>query len=721
MKPSKHPQYTIGIDIGGTFTDVACIDDRGPVTIAKADSTPHDFSEGVLEALERLTEGLDVTLSDLLSQTRVVKHATTVGTNALINRSGAQVGFLTTKGFEDTTLIMRAIGRVAGLSEEELRHPNLITKPEPLVPGTRIRGIVERMDSQGRALVPVNEEQVREAISELVQQEKVEALAVSLLWSFVNPAHEQAIEKIAAEIYPDIPVTCSHRLSPVIREYARANTVIINAYLHDTMHSYVQSLQEILRRYGYQKPLLVMQANGGTVHPEEMDAVATVSSGPSGGVIASKFMGDRLQHSNIIAADMGGTSFDVGILTQNMWQFERDPILDRFHVSIPRIDIESIGAGGGTIAWVEETTNRLMMGPWSAGADPGPVCYDRGGLRPTVTDANLLLGYIDPDYFLGGRKTLNRARAEQAMAEQVADRLGLDITEASAAVYDISNAKMADLIRKKVIGTGFLPQHFKLYCYGGAGAIHASEFARPLGIQELYVFPYSSVFSAFGVATSDILHTRSMTHRQLLPGDPEHLNQILSELEETLSNIMSREGFDREHVQTQRIFHMRYRRQVNELAIEVPLGRYDESQVLDIMSDFERIFEETFGKGSGHRALGLELVSITVNMTGKTVKPGLIDLEASGPDPGRALRGKREAFFTYPERGWQESSVYEYEKLQPKNMIRGPSIVESPVTTVVIPAGVHAVVDPFGNLAVDLSRSGQAELATQSAVSRGNP
>ena len=703
MEPSNHLHYTIGIDIGGTFTDVACIDDRGPVTIAKADSTPHDFSEGVIKALKRLAEGLNITLSDMLSQTLVVKHATTVGTNTLINRNGAQVGFLTTKGFEDTTLIMRAIGRVAGLSEEELRHPNLITKPEPLVPVTRIRGVVERVDSQGQILVPIDENQVREVISNLVENEKVEALAVSLLWSFVNPVHEQTIEKIASEIYPNLPITCSYRLSPVIREYARANTVIINAYLHENMHSYIKSLQEILHQHGYQKPLLVMQANGGTVHPEEMDAVATVSSGPSGGVIASRFMGERLKHSNIIAADMGGTSFDVGILTQNMWQFERDPILDRFHVSIPRIDIESIGAGGGTIAWVEETANRLIMGPWSAGADPGPVCYDLGGTKPTVTDANLLLGYIDPDYFLGGRKTLNRARAEQVMSEQIADRLGLDIIEASAAIYDITNAKMADLIRKKVIGTGFLPQHFKLYCYGGAGAIHASEFARPLGIQELCVFPYSSVFSAFGVATSDILHTRSMTHRQLLPGDPEQLNQILSELEETLSNIMGREGFDSEHVQTQRIFHMRYRRQVNELAIEVPLGHYDESKILEIMNDFERIFEETFGKGSGHRALGLELISITVNMTGKTVKPGLVNLTASGPDPSPALRGKREAFFTYPERGWQESNVYEYEKLQPNNVIRGPSIVESPVTTVVIPAKVHAVVDSFGNLTVDLT------------------
>jgi N-methylhydantoinase A len=451
--------YIIGVDTGGTFTDVVVLADTGEVWTAKASTTPDDFSRGVMDAVGEAAQVMGVDSSDLLGRTTLFKHGSTVATNALITRSGVKVGLITTRGFEDTTEIMRAIGRVDGLSDDEIKHVTWITKPEPFVPRERVFGVRERMDYQGNEIVPLNWDDVMEAIRRLIEDDKVEAIAVSLMHAWANPQHENEIRALTAEADPHRKVYWSFgsSLSQVAGEYARANTAILNSYLGPTVERYLKGLEAKLSSGGLKGPLLIMQGNGGVAHREHVSAIANLQSGPAGGMIASAYIAGLLGHKNVITTDMGGTSFDVGLITEGYWRYAQEPIVERFRMLQPIIDIESIGAGGGTIAQVEPETGRLLVGPRSAGASPGPVCYDAGGEQVTVTDADLALGIIDPNYFLGGRKSLNKDKALKVIEEKIARPLKLKVHEAAAGVHEIVNAKMSDLIRRQVVRTGYLP------------------------------------------------------------------------------------------------------------------------------------------------------------------------------------------------------------------------------------------------------------------------
>jgi N-methylhydantoinase A len=637
----------------------------------------------------------------LLENTLMFKHGSTVSTNALITREGSKVGLITTKGFEDTTLIMRAVGRVAGLDEEGIKHQATAVKPEPLVPQELIRGVTERIDFRGNVVIPINIGEAKEAVKYLVEEKKVEAIAVNFLFGFVNPAHEQKIKELVEGGYgKKCYLSLAHELMPVIREYARSNTVIIDALLSHTVRSYVSSLSEKLRKEGYAQPLLIMQSHGGIVHEEEMTPIGNLSSGPAGGVIATKYIADMLGHTNVISTDMGGTSFDVGLIVDGFWRYSREPVVERFHITWPMIDVESIGAGGGTVSAVDPTTKRLIVGPKSAGADPGPICYDIGGDKVTVTDADLILGYLNPDYFLGGRVKLKKELAEKALREKIAGPLGMSAVEAAAGIYDIINSHMGDLIRKQVVRTGHIPEEFYIYSYGGAGPVHAAAYASDLGISKVYVFPTSSVFSAFGITVADIVHTFATSYRYRMPVDPMVLNKRLDEIEARLFRIMKREGFGEKDVEFRRTFFMRYRRQLNELAIPAPVKRYDENDVQQIMETFDQKYEEVYGEGSAYREAGIELISFTIDAIGKTSKPALRVYEAGGASPGAALKGSREVFFTKPAKDFFKTRIYDYDRLRPGNVIEGPSVIETRITTIVIPPEKVARVDRYLNVEI---------------------
>lgn len=367
--------YVVGVDTGGTFTDVVVLTPAGELITGKAATTPEDFSEGVINGLVNVARRMDLALEQLLARTSYFKHGTTVATNALIVRSGARVGFITTRGFEDTTLVMRAIGRVDGLPEEEVRHVTHVTKPEPLVPRELIRGVTERIDYRGEVVVPLWMEDVEAAARDLVDAQGCDAVAVSLLHAWVNPVHENAIRKRLHELYPDgqLYLSFGSDLAQVAGEYARANTAIANACVGPTVQRYLGDLERRLRDYGLAGPFLVMQGNGGLTSREQSTPVGNLQSGPAGGVIASAYMAQLLGHSKVLTADMGGTSFDVSLVVDNAWTYAEEPIFDRFRILQPIAEIESIGAGGGTISRVDETTGRLLVGPKSAGARPGPV------------------------------------------------------------------------------------------------------------------------------------------------------------------------------------------------------------------------------------------------------------------------------------------------------------------------------------------------------------
>ena len=462
----------IGIDTGGTFTDCVVLNEDGQFTFGKAPTTPSDFSSGTIDSLRVVASGLNMTLEELLKDTILFSYGTTVATNTIINRSGAKTGLITTRGFEDTILIMRAIGRIAGLSEEEIMYMARTYKPDPLVPKPLIKGVRERVDYKGKVVIPLNINEVERVVDELVQR-GVEAIAVVLMWSQANPIHERAVGTLISHRYPEIYLSLSSDLVPLIGEYERTATTVINAYLGPVIHQYLSSLGEKLKSYGLRVPSLVMQSYGGSLPAEGTvkRPVGLLSSGPVAGVIGSRYLAELLGYQNIITTDVGGTSFDVGLIYNGVIEMEKRPTISQYSLLIPMVDVKSIGAAGGSMARVEPATGLLKVGPKSAGADPGPVCYDKGGTEPTTTDADLILGYLNPDYFLGGRIPLKKEKAYEAIKTKIADPLGMDVIDAAAGVYAITNSQMSDLIRSISVGRGYDPRTCVLFSYGGAGPL----------------------------------------------------------------------------------------------------------------------------------------------------------------------------------------------------------------------------------------------------------
>jgi N-methylhydantoinase A len=701
---ASQQQFIIGVDTGGTFTDIVVMTESGEIWTAKAATTPDDFSRGVMDALAEAARTVGVAMVDLLSRTTLLKHGSTVATNALITRSGVKVGLITTRGFEDTTEIMRAIGRVDGLSEEEIRHVTWVTKPEPLVPRELVRGVRERIDYRGEEVIPLNRDDVMSAIRQLMEEEKVEAIAVNLLQSWANPAHEEEIRSLALEADPSRHTYWSFgsALSQIAGEYARGNTAIMNSYLGPTVERYLRGLEGKLRDAGLKGPFLIMQGNGGVAHREHVSAIANLQSGPAGGMIAAAHVAGLLGHKNVITTDMGGTSFDVGLVTEGYWRYAQEPIVERFRILQPIIDIESIGAGGGTLSRVELETGRLLVGPKSAGASPGPVCYDGGGEEITVTDADVILGIIDPNYFLGGRKALNKAKALNAIEEKIARPLGLTPIEAAAGIYDIVNSKMSDLIRRQVVRTGYLPEEFVIYAFGGAGPVHACGFAAELGVKKIYVFSTSPVFSAFGAAAADVIHSRVMTCQYILPVDPTAINQRLDAIEAEMNEIMTEEGFRPDQLEFRRFFTLRYRRQTAGVEMPVSRDRFTSQTVVEMQGLFEKKYVELYGVGAGYTKAGIEISAMRVDAVGKVAKPQLRPFGARSTDSSLARKGKREVLFTRPERKLIETPIYDYARLGAGATVKGPAVIELPFTTTLVLPGFQVTVDDYLNLVMEI-------------------
>jgi len=701
---------TIGVDIGGTFTDVAMLTRSGSVYTAKAATTPADPARGVIDALTSAASRLDTDLPGLLARAERITHGSTIATNALLTRNGARLGLITTRGFEDTPFIMRAIGRVDGLPEEEVRHVAYLQKPEPLVPRTRVIGVSERIDTNGLIVVPLDEEAVGRAIERLVDVDHVEGLAVCLLNSWANPAHEDRIaELVAARVGEDrVYATYSSRLARVAGEYARTNTALVDAFVGPVVKRYLRTLERELRERGFRGHFLLMQGNGGVASAAECMPVATLQSGPAGGMLATAHMAALLGHDRVLTADMGGTSFDVGIYTDGYWRYAEEPIFDRFRILQPIIQIESIGAGGGTIAHTEDVTRRLVVGPKSAGAEPGPAAYGLGGEAPTVTDANVALGIIDPEYFLGGHKRLLPERAERALAEHVARPLSISVEDAAAGMVRIVEAKMADLMRHQVIRSGHRPEDFVLYAFGGATAIHAVALARELRIGRVYVFPSSPVFSALGVALADVRHTRLLTCRIALPSDPLELARPIEEIERELGSIMEREGFAAGDVTLRRYASIRYLRQTDAVEVELPVGRLDRAALEDLAARFAARYETLYGAGAGSGEEGAEISALRVDAIGASPKPAI----AAAPRAGGTAKpkGTRQARLGADA---SDTPIYEWSALQNGHRVSGPAIVEAEFTTVVVPDGCDASVDEYANLVLaprtERTKSARAE------------
>ncbi len=690
-------QYIIGIDTGGTFTDTVIIDEEGNIVEGKALTNYKDLKEGVISSFEDAASKMGLSGEEILKNTIFVGHGTTLGTNAVINRELGKVGLLTTKGHEDITIIMRGGARTDGLSEEEIRHQVFCRKPEPLIPKTLIRGIPERVDCFGKVVIPLDQEEAKKAVDELVAQ-GVEAIAICLLWSFVNPKHEQALKELIQNLYPEIYLSVSHEVCPQIREYARSMTVIIDACIGKLMKGYIDSLNKELMRRGLPRPISIMHAYGGVTSSATARPVSTIESGPAGGVIGSKYFAKVLGCKNVTTTDVGGTSFDVSVLWQGEWSFRKEPIMMRFRVAIPIINIACIGAAGGTIARIDPVTGELKVGPDSSGSYPGPVCYDLGGEEPTVTDADLILGYLNPDYFFEGKMRLNKEKALKSMEDRIAKPLGMDVVEAAAGIYDIINSYMSDNLRLSVIEKGFDPRDFTIFAYGGNGPMHVGAYASELGVQKAYVLPQAAVFSALGIALSDVVHVYKLTEFHNMPADPEKITATFETMEERARSDMINEGFRPEEVKFYRELDMKYGRQVHEVSAPVKGGKLTAQDIEEIVNDWERIYEAIYGKGSAYKEAGVQIAFFKLTATCETFKPK-IKTEKGLPvtDPTQALKGKRKVFFR-KTKGFVETEIYDYKRLNFGNKVSGPAIIEAPTTTIVVLPQQSVRMDEYRNV-----------------------
>jgi N-methylhydantoinase A len=690
-------RYTIGIDIGGTFTDLTMVTEQGAVQSTKAPTTPDDFSIGVMDALAEAARINGITLEELVRRTDVLKNGSTVATNALLTRRGARVGLITTRGFEDTIFIMRAVGRVDGLPAEEIRRVAYVDKPEPLLPRGRVVGVHERIDANGRVVVPINTDEAAEAIRQLVEVEAVEAIAVSFLHSWRVADHEQLVRRMIDDAYGDrnIFVSLSSDLSREAGEYARTNTAVANAFVGPAVHRYLGRLTEQLTALGFSGRLLVMQGNGGLASIEHAAPISTLQSGPAGGMFGAALMSEAMGHRTVVTADMGGTSFDVGVLSDGVWKYADEPIFARLRMLQPIIDIRSIGAGGGTIARIDPVTARMNVGPDSAGAQPGPACYDAGGTEPTVTDCNLVLGYLDPDFFLGGRKSLSVVRAEQAIRTNLAEPLGLSVLEAAAGVFDIINSKMSDLIRREVVRNGEVPAECALYAFGGAGAIHATAWARELGMNQIVIANTSPVFSAHGIAMSDFLRTRLATLTYVAPFDPARLNRDLDALEDDLAMELAKDGFNGTP-EFKRYVTMHFLRQTTGEEMPLPWDRFDGETANGVEDLYVEHYRRLYGPGAAYEKSGLAMSRIRVDAVG-SIDRREADRTAVPTTLDEARYGSRRAYF---DGELVDTVVYRKDRIPAGSTIAGPAILESELTTIAVAPGTSAAVDGLGNVVV---------------------
>lgn len=690
----------VSVDIGGTFTDCFVAWDEHHVQ-AKALTTHQNLAIGFNEALDIACAELEVPRDTLLAGLDSVRYATTLGTNALIERRGPRVGLLITEGFNSTVPLARGRGYAEGLSHaQQMDVPNA-QRPDPLVPIPMIQTVRERIGFRGDVLMSLDEADLRDKIRTLVER-GAEAVVVLFAHSVVNPVHELRAREVFLEAYPahylgSIPILLSHQVAGRKGEYVRASSTIMDAYLHATMYFGLGTLEMNLRSAGYTKPMLINHNSGGMAQLNSTDALQTLHSGPVSGIAAAEHLMLSGELGNVVATDMGGTSFDIGLVTDGgVKHYDFNPVIERWLVSVPMVHLVTLGAGGGSIAGYDRMYNTVKVGPKSAGSDPGPACYDRGGMHPTVTDADLLLGYFDPQNYAAGRIKLNPRRSRQAMEEALCDELDIDVITAAKLVKQAVDNNMANGIATELRSRGYAPEDFTVLTYGGNGPLHACGIARVLGARKILAPPYSSVFSALGAGNVDQLHIHEAStytvlfhsgQKQLLT-DYEAFNRIVADLERRGRDDLVRQGTPAEQINHRLELDMRYGNQRVETAVVTDLKRLtDVGDVLRLLEQFSQRYGERFGEGSQTPEAGVRINTIRVcsyveheKVNFSQIKPLGLNLPAPEPESRRAVH-----FVGHD--GAVDTPIYGEAALKPGTVVDGPAIVTTRATTYLVEPG----------------------------------
>lgn len=690
----------VSVDIGGTFTDCFVAWENKYVE-GKALTTHHNLALGFNAALADACNQLSVESGKLLSEVDSVRYSTTLGTNALIERKGPRVGVLTTTGFKSTIPLSRARGYGEGLPEHaQMDIPNA-KRPKPIVPIPMIREVRERVDYLGNIFWDLDEDDVRLRIRELVDA-GAEALVVMFTNSVVNATHELRVREIFLEEYPAhllgaIPMLLSHQVAGRKGEYARGTSTIMDAFLHQTMYHGLGTLELNLRAQGYNKPMLVSHNSGGMAQLNSTDALQTVHSGPVSGVAASEHLAGMAELGNVVATDMGGTSFDIGIVDQSgLKHYDFNPVIDRWLVSIPMVHLVTLGAGGGSIARFDRMFSSIEIGPQSAGSDPGPACYDRGGLKPTVTDADLLLGYLDPKNYANGSISLNPKRAKQAVEDNLCDDLDLSVVETAKLIKRNVDASMANGISTELRTRGYDPKDFTILAYGGNGPLHACGIANALGVSKILAPPFSSTFSACGAGNVNQMHIHEMSTWTVL-FDPaaksffnnyETFNSIAEELERRGREDLLRQGMTADQIHYRLELDMRYGNQRVQTAVVTEMSRLkSQKDVLSLMDQFHKSYGARFGEGSQSPETGVRINTVRVCSFVEQPKVAFAKLKVSEKSiAAPAPVGQRECHFVGHAKA-VNTPVYDDKALVEGTEIAGPAIVTTRATTYLVEPG----------------------------------
>lgn len=695
--------FRICSDVGGTFTDVVVVDKNGNTNIFKSLTTLENRVNGVIDCLKLAAGFYKLSLKDFMTQCEFFAHGTTAGTNALIEGKVAKVGLISTEGFRDVLLF-----REAGKAHPFDWH---IDYPEPFIPRYLTLPVEERIDSEGKISTPLNEEDVRAAIKKF-KSYNVEVITVSLLWSFVNPQHEKRIGEIIEEEWPEITYTLSHQVNPRIREYRRTISTAIDASLKPLMNNYIGRLENSLREIGYEGELSLLTSSGGILNPDEMmnKPIYSLDSGPALVPVAAKFYaGKELNESNVITCDMGGTSFDMTRITNGIVTVTTESVINGELINIPKVDVKAIGAGGGTIAWVDEG-GLLRIGPEGAGSVPGPACYMQGGEYPTITDANLVLGYINDKHFLGGAMEISKELAEKAIFDYVAKPLNLSVIEAAQMIYNSANHIMTEAMRDITVWEGIDPNEYTIVAGGGAIGMHIIEIASELGCNNVIIPKTASTLSSFGGVIADVVSDFDQSYITTTGSfNFAEVNLILEDLKQDAKTFLNKMDIAEQNQELEFTVEARYPFQNFELTVPLRKGEFENDvDVQNFVKDFHNQHEEMLGSKNEEEIV--EIVMWKVKAKGIMPEIKLQENKLSGKNPdSTACKQAREAFFEGHEEG-VNTPVYDGVLLKPGNIINGPAIIEESTTNIIIIPGSQATISNSGNVIIAIgNESSNAE------------
>lgn len=688
-RPSRG--YRVGVDVGGTFTDLICITPDGDVVLDKASTTPGDESAGVMQGLRQLAERFELSLEDFCGRIEIVVHGTTTGDNTMIQMNGAPTGLLVTEGHRDEIEMRR-------VHKESIWDPTY-PAPPPIARRRARIPIPERMDHRGEVVLPLDEQAVRRGVRRL-ERLGVKSIAVMFLFSFANPAHELRAAEIIREEFPEVElITLSHEVMPRGPEFERTSTTLVNAYIAPRISAYVNRFQGQLRAAGFRGPLLIMQSTGGVMPPEYVArrAVSVLASGPTGGVMGAAFAARNEEIKDFVAADMGGTSFDLCLVRDGQPEIKTDWNWHyRYYIGLPMVDVRSVGAGGGSIAHVRQ--GALLVGPESAGAMPGPACYGRGGIRPTVTDADVVLGYLPREGFAGGRLALDVDAAKAAIERDVAKPLGLDVAEAAWGIERIVNSNMANETRRILSSHGADPRSLSLIAYGGNGGVHAWSIAAALGVKRYLVPKTAPAFSALGVLVAD--YRIDVVKAYVTPFSEVDLGQLCGLMRDALAeaqrDLVEPTGLRAEDVKVDLFVQMAYPGQNFDMSVPCPEGvDLADSGLAALEGRFHALHEQT--RGFGFREQPPIIRGVRLIGQGITPKPERSAHLGSIREAKQVRKGFRSAYFG---EGFVDTPCYDGPQLGAGAVVRGPALIEEPFTVVVVQPGSTARLDEHGNYVV---------------------